>query len=253
MSLKDFSLEQMIASSSIWFDPRTQAHKALYSIESAKSFVTVMATRHDTLVQIPQADSDQAIQRLTSSLAEVNSRHANLGRGLYKNLESLRELATEFKRKALYNDLIDLLFPNGLKAAIQSDFTAESGAGALLAQRLDAPTRELLRALPLPVDEGGNLEVVTDQWVAAAAELGALEHQRAVTERAKNPDAKPVNVRAEMFAWIKAVKTLKSIVKQADVSQETWATIFGDLEAEERSAKKPAAKPPVKPAAEPSP
>ena len=247
MALKDFSLEQMIDSSRIWFDPKTEAHKALYRIDAAKGFLVVMEGRHQVLLQVPRAESEQTIQRLTLLLSDANTRHANLGRGLHKNLESLRELATSPKREALYRDLLDLLFPNGLKAAIQSDFTAEAGAGALLAQRLDAPTREILRAIPLPADEGGHLEAVTDQWVAAAADLGSLERQRSTTERAKNPDAKPINVRAEMFAWLNAVKTLKNIVKQAGVSQETWDTIFGDLENEERSAKKTLAKPATEP------
>jgi hypothetical protein len=237
MAFKNMTAEEMVEISGAWTSTDNAAHSMMKSVARLSGMLPDVQTAHAALVAlIPKNDPRFAqIGRLAS---EADALHDLLARGIYGFLSEAAQLVEDGHELL---SLRDALMPEGLSPVIHATYRGQAGYAKLLRERLDAATKDSLRAVLLP--DSSNLLDRVQAWLDAADRVGKLEEERARMETGGPAlGAHVVNARNQ---WVRTVNALVAVAALAELDAETDRIVFGPLrdaeaKADARSARRSA-------------
>lgn len=242
MALKRLTAQEMVQLSKPWVTPGDPGRAALEKVPLLAALLPRVEAAHGAIFAVEVETEDPKTKALSEQEAELDAEHDSLVKGVYGTLTMLSEVSTQ-KDELLR--LRDLLLPEGLEHA-RKTYRGEAGHAALVASRLDEPTRARLKSIIL--HDKTLLELV-DTWLAAANQLGDLEEERARLAAPAASSAAQIN--AARIAWVRVTNALTANAELAGVEPEDDRTLFSALRAAERTAdgrKRAKPVPPVPPA-----
>jgi hypothetical protein len=178
-NLKDLSLALMVRLSEPWLDPK-RSRGAIEKLPSGKALVGRIDTVFQGLLSTQKQDS-KAVKELSALQQEeagLDKRHDRVLRGIYWVLTGLAELAETAEEEAALLTARDELFPHGLSMT-QRTYAEEAGEIALAEARIGAPSRALLKKVPL---SKGKLWDAVESWFGLGREIGTAEEKRRALE-----------------------------------------------------------------------
>jgi flagellar biosynthesis/type III secretory pathway chaperone len=228
MSRQQLSLAAMQALCQFWLN-EPAPRKILNAHPELKQLIPRIEHAQQTLFAT-DTTKDQRLQKLSQQAQELDGVHDDCIRLLLAIFDALTMLSPD---NSTYTELRDWMFPQGLSHT-QDSYATEVGHALRIEQELPQYKKQLA-AIKM---DGTSLLSVVDQYLTAAANLGAVEQQRATENQ-------PTNIRAARNEWQQVVTLLVTTAKVLKLSAGDTQTLFGQLNA--ASTKKPAKTPPVNP------
>ncbi|WP_437734949.1 hypothetical protein [Sorangium sp. So ce1335] len=237
MALKDLSPRQMVQITAAWLDPERERPR-LVSLKRCAPLLDDIEAAHDGILkshrrQKKANDELSEIQRQQVAVDQVHDRKA---RGAHAVLTGFADLADDPEDAAIYLEIRDQLFADGLKF-ISASYSDEAGEVKLARDRLTPESKAALKALPTP---GGNLLKAVQAWFAAGDELGKLDAQRVQLEAQDRPDQ--ANPRGGQLRarnrWIKVVRSVLQMLELEAADAETTRRLLAPLQREAAKAER---------------
>ncbi|WP_437486484.1 hypothetical protein WME75_03715 [Sorangium sp. So ce1014] len=237
MALKDLSPRQMVQITAAWLDPERERPR-LVSLKRCAPLIDDIEAAHDGILkshrrQKKANDELTGIQQKQVTFDQIHDRKA---RGAHAVLTGFADLADDPEDAAIYLDLRDQLFADGLKF-ISASYSDEAGEVKLARDRLTPESKAALKALPTP---GGHLLKAVQAWFAAGDELGKLDAQRIHLEAQDQPGAtesRGGQLRARN-RWIKVVRTVLQMLELEEADTETTRRLLAPLQREAGKAER---------------
>jgi hypothetical protein len=214
-TLKDLSIQRMVALTEPWLDPKRDRPK-LEALPSGKALLPKIEAAYQGLLSTQKQDATTA-----KEVAKIQNKQA--------------ELDVVHDRKLL--TARDELAPNGLSAT-QRTYAEEAGEIPLAKARLSAKSEALLKKVP--VLGGKKLSSDVDAWFDAGKDLGALEEKRRALEtggKTGGGASRAEALRARNY-WIKVVRHLETSLDLDGADELTARAILGPVRDAEKSAGK---------------
>lgn len=234
MALRGMTIEEMIAVSAGWIDPKDEARRRIEKAPRLVGLLPDLTTAHTGILAVGPS-SDDAVAEIVRLAGQVDATHDLLARGIYGLLTALALLDDNGEELLT---LRDQLFANGLAGAVNATYRGQAGYAALLRERLTPALREQLQGIRL---RSGTLLDRVEAWLAAADELGELERRRARLETLQSPSVK-LQILEARNQWIRVVNAFQSIAQLAQLDEETDRLLFGPLRDAEQTADRRAAR-----------
>ncbi|WP_438018179.1 hypothetical protein WMF18_03455 [Sorangium sp. So ce315] len=237
MALKDLSPRQMVQITAAWLDPERERPR-LVSLKRCAPLLDDIEAAHDGILkshrrQKKTNDELSEIQRKQVSTDQLHDRKA---RGAHAVLTGFADLADDPEDAAIYLEIRDQLFADGLKF-ISASYSDEAGEVKLARDRLTPESKAALKALPTP---GGNLLKAVQAWFAAGDELGKLDAQRVQLEAQDRQE--PVDPRGGQLRarnrWIKVVRSVLQMLELEAADAETTRRLLAPLQRETAKAER---------------
>ncbi|AUX28830.1 MULTISPECIES: hypothetical protein [Sorangium] len=237
MALKDLSPRQMVQITAAWLDPERERPR-LVSLKRCAPLIDDVEAAHDGILkshrrQKKANDELAAIQQKQVAVDQVHDRKA---RGAHAVLTGFADLADDPEDAAIYLEIRDQLFADGLKF-ISASYSDEAGEVKLARDRLTPESKAALRALPTP---GGNLLKAVQAWFAAGDELGKLDAQRVHLEAQDRPGEanSPGGQLRARNRWIKVVRSVLQMLELEGPDAETMGRLLAPLQRETAKAER---------------
>lgn len=193
---------------------------------------------------VPEVTLSARLEELTDEGSSLDWSHDNGMRGVHGFLSGMILLARTEPTRTTLRDVRNQLLPEGLEGT-QKTYRGESGEALLLETRLreNPELAAKIESITVPVDGGVSLGTYVRAWVADAKRLGEVDSERtALVEAAALPGAAPAVTRADARTaraiWRRQVRAMLAIAEATKLSDASFRTIFGDLEAAESIAAK---------------
>ncbi|WP_437335932.1 hypothetical protein [Sorangium sp. So ce394] len=237
MALKDLSPRQMVQITAAWLDPERE-RPLLVSLKRCAPLIDDIEAAHDGILKShrpPKKANDElaAIQQKQVATDQVHDRKA---RGAHAVLTGFADLADDPEDAAIYLEIRDQLFADGLKF-ISASYSDEAGEVKLARDRLTPESKAALKALPTP---GGNLLKAVQAWFAAGDDLGKLDARRVHLEAQDRPgaaDPRGGQLRARN-RWIKVMRSVLQMLELEEADAETTRRLLAPLERETAKAER---------------
>lgn len=227
MALKRLTAEEMVQLSTPWVSEGNAARAAIEKYPVLKALLPQLEAAHAGIFGVQRPPDDPAGQRLSDEEAALDATHDALVRGIHGTLSLLAEFsaaADELLR------LRDILLPEGLEHT-RKTYRGEAGHAALVAARLDSALRDRMGKVQL--HDRTLLELV-DAWLAAAAQLGAREDERA--RLAPPVRTSSLQANGARLAWVRVVNALVANAELAEIDDASKHLLFSALRIAERTA-----------------
>jgi hypothetical protein len=237
-TLKDLSIQRMVALTEPWLDPKRDRPK-LEALPSGKALLPKIEAAYQGLLSTQKQDATTAkeVAKIQNKQAELDVVHDRKLRGTYYLLTALAELSDDEEQEAALLTARDELAPNGLSAT-QRTYAEEAGEIPLAKARLSAKSEALLKKVP--VLGGKKLSSDVDAWFDAGKDLGALEEKRRALEtggKTGGGASRAEALRARNY-WIKVVRHLETSLDLDGADELTARAILGPVRDAEKSAGK---------------
>ncbi|WP_437677650.1 hypothetical protein [Sorangium sp. So ce131] len=240
MALKDLSPRQMVQITAAWLDPERERPRLL-SLKRCAPLIDDVEAAHDGILKAHRKqkkpnDELSDIQRRQVAVDQIHDRKA---RGAHAVLTGFADLADDPEDAAIYIEIRDQLFADGLKF-ISASYSDEAGEVKLARDRLTPESKAALKALPVP---GGNLLKAVQAWFAAGDELGQLDAQRIhlagqdreTKQGAIDPRGGQLRARNR---WIKVVRSVLQMLELESADPETTRRLLAPLQREVAKAER---------------
>ncbi|AUX39504.1 hypothetical protein SOCE26_008970 [Sorangium cellulosum] len=240
MAFKDLSPRQMVQITAAWLDPERERPRLL-SLKRCAPLIDDIEAAHDGILKAhrKQKKVNDEVSDIQQRQVAVDQIHDRKARGAHAVLTGFADLADDPEDAAIYLEIRDQLFADGLKF-IMASYSEEAGEVKLARDRLTPESRAALKALPVP---GGNLLKAVQAWFAAGDELGRLDAQRlhlAAQDRESRQgaaDPRGGQLRARN-RWIKVVRTVLQMLELEEAGADTTRRLLAPLEREVAKAER---------------
>jgi hypothetical protein len=237
-TLKDLSIQRMVALTEPWLDPKRDRPK-LEALPSTKALLPKIEAAYKGLLSTQKQDASiaQEIAAIQIEQASTDVVHDRKLRGSYLLLTALVELSEDEEQEAALLTARDELAPDGLSAT-QRTYAEEAGEIPLAKARLSPKSEALLKKIP--VLGGKKLSNEVEAWFDAGKELGALEDKRRALEtggKTGGGASRAEALRARNY-WIKVVRHLETSLDLDGADESTTHAILGPARQAEKSAAK---------------
>jgi hypothetical protein len=184
------------------------------------------------------------LRKLSAELAVVDARHDTCARvvSLGLDLQAGLHLAADtpdFESAARCARVQRKLFPDGL-SIVNANTRAESGNAARLEKLLldDAEVKTVLKSIPLSGKR--TLLDIANRWIAAGAELGGLEDQRAAAlAQAQGASPTKATIQGARSAWMRVVSQVLGGLEMSDAPSATIEELrHAAVETSDRAARR---------------
>ena len=256
MHLSRLTVGEMLSLSQPFLDPTHPAHQALASRSEVTSLMPRLQEVHQTLLAGLSAD-DQRAGSLQKEVAALDAEHDDLVSGLDSLFQSARFLIEDEEERSRWEQLHQLVLPEGRKMASMS-YQEEASHAALL--------EHILAELPeadqniLKGQRVGNRSIyaIIERWIAVGKELGQKERERLSVPVAPSDDS----LREAQQQWARIVGAISAMLQMALILGELPAAVKQHVLAPLRAAtdrksshpiRPPASAGPSSPPSEPSP
>ncbi|WP_437744125.1 hypothetical protein WMF39_03455 [Sorangium sp. So ce1504] len=237
MALKDLSPRQMVQITGAWLDPERERPR-LVSLKRCAPLIDDIEEAHEGVLKSHrrQKKADDQISEIQQKLVATDQIHDRKARGAHAVLTGFADLADEPEDAAIYLEIRDQLFADGLKF-IGASYSDEAGEVKLARDRLTPESKAALRALPTP---GGNLLKAVQAWFAAGDELGKLDAQRIHLSAEDRPGAaeSPGGQLRARNRWIKVVRSVLQMLELEEAGEETARRLLAPLQRETAKAER---------------
>lgn len=219
---------------------------AFLSISEIAGLHSKLVVLHGELLAArpPEAATSPRLRAVLDEAAEVDVSHDALARAVHGGVSADRGFALAEKppareRARRAEAALAKLFPAGL-TIVNASFLAESGNTARVGSLLEQEPELAAFLEAIPVQNVGNLLLVTHRWIAAGKKLARLEDEREEleAEQVTTPlSSEAVNkLRAR---WIRLVSQVLSLLELSDADPKAIALIRRPiLKASARAAKR---------------
>ncbi|MGK3966955.1 hypothetical protein WMF38_22610 [Sorangium sp. So ce118] len=237
MALKDLSPRQMVQITAAWLDPERERPR-LASLKRCAPLIDDIEAAHDGVLKSHrrQKKANDELTDIQQRQVAIDQVHDRKARGAHAVLTGFADLADDPEDAAIYLEIRDQLFADGLRF-ISASYSDEAGEVKLARDRLTPESKAALKALPTP---GGNLLKAVQAWFAAGDELGKLDAQRVHLEAQDRPDtadSRGGQLRARN-RWIKVVRSVLQMLELEGADAETTRRLLAPLQREAAKAER---------------
>ncbi|WP_438007999.1 hypothetical protein WME89_04355 [Sorangium sp. So ce321] len=237
MALKDLSPRQMVQITAAWLDPERERPR-LASLKRCAPLIDDIEAAHDGVLKSHrrQKKTNDELTEIQQRQVAIDQVHDRKARGAHAVLTGFADLADDPEDAAIYLEIRDQLFTDGLRF-ISASYSDEAGEVKLARDRLTPESKAALKALPTP---GGNLLKAVQAWFAAGDELGKLDAQRVHLEAQDRPDtadSRGGQLRARN-RWIKVVRSVLQMLELEAADAETTRRLLAPLQREAAKAER---------------
>jgi hypothetical protein len=227
----------MVQITGAWLDPERERPR-LASLKRCAPLIDDIEEAHEGVLKSHrrQKKADDQISEIQQKLVATDQIHDRKARGAHAVLTGFADLADDAEDAAIYLEIRDQLFADGLRF-IGASYSDEAGEVKLARDRLTPESKAALRALPTP---GGNLLKAVQAWFAAGDELGKLDAQRIhlhAQERPDGADPRGGQLRARN-RWIKVVRSVLQMLELEGADEETARRLLAPLQREAAKAER---------------
>ncbi|WP_437600628.1 hypothetical protein WMF28_03550 [Sorangium sp. So ce590] len=154
MALKDLPPRQMVQITAAWLDPERERPR-LVSLKRCAPLIDDIEAAHDGILKSHrlQKKANDELTGIQQKQVVFDQIHDRKARGAHAVLTGFADLADDREDAAIYLDLRDQLFADGLKF-ISASYSDEAGEVKLARDQLTPESKAALKALPTL---GGNL------------------------------------------------------------------------------------------------
>ena len=199
MHLSRLSIGEMLSLSQTFLDPTHAAHQALAGTPEVASLMPRLRDVNQVLLASQSADEVRA-GSLQKEVTTLDAEHDDLVSGLDCLFQSARHLIEDAEERARWEQLHELLLPEGRKMALMS-YQVEADNAALLEHilaELPAADRETLKGQC--IGKRSALELI-ERWIAVGKELGKKERERLSVPVAPTDSA----LQSAQHQWVRIV------------------------------------------------
>lgn len=194
MAARNLLSSEMITVSERWVNAKAD-RSLLGSIPMLAAMLPMIDVAHGALIDAQKAAAPEASEKELAELstrgADTDHLHDRKGRGVWKVLDGLADLADSPADAAACTALRDRFMPDGL-SILQASWAAEAGNAERVESELHDPAfAHELAAVPLPGKKSTLLDAVKAH-VTAGRRLGVIEARRGELEQAAQA-AKPAD------------------------------------------------------------
>lgn len=211
MALRSLSTENMVVVTDALTKRGSPERGAIEAVpEAAALLPQIEAAHRGLLASQPIVNADVA--KLSAQLAEADTRHDALIRGIHLRFESELQLATESDERAELARARDAVLPTGLTVITRS-WTEQAGEARLREARVDA---SIQRTLTRTKTRGGTLFEHYQELQELALRIDRLERERAALIGAQTPGSESVKARNQ---WIRCINALAMVLAAVGVDE----------------------------------
>ncbi len=255
MHLSRLNIGEMLSLSQPFLDPTHAAHQALASRSEVASLMPRLQEVHQALLTGVSAD-DKRADSLQKEVVALDAEHDDLVSGLDGLFQSVRFLIDDEEERLRWEQLHQLVLPEGRKMANMS-YQEEASHAALLEHilaELPEADRNILQAQRV-----GNRTVyaIIERWIVVGKTLGQKERERLAVPAAPSDDS----LREAQQQWARIVGAISAMLQMALILGELPAAVKQHVLAPLRAAtdrkssrpiRPPASAAPSSPSADPS-
>lgn len=219
MHLSRLSIAEMLSLSQTFLDPAHPAHQALAGAPEVTSLMPRLREVNQVLLASQSADELRA-GSLQKEVTSLDAEHDDLVSGLDCLFQSARLLVEDEQERARWEQLHELLLPEGRKMASMT-YQVEADNAALLAHilaELPAADRETLKGQC--IGKRSALELI-ERWIAVGKELGQKERERLSVPVAPTDSA----LQAAQHQWVRLVGAMSAMLQMAELLGELPAGV----------------------------
>ena len=176
MHLSRLSIGEMLSLSQTFLDPTHAAHQALAGTPEVASLMPRLRDVNQVLLASQSADEVRA-GSLQKEVTTLDAEHDDLVSGLDCLFQSARHLIEDAEERARWEQLHELLLPEGRKMALMS-YQVEADNAALLEHilaELPAADKDTLKGQFM--GKRSAFEII-ERWIVVGKELGKKERER---------------------------------------------------------------------------
>lgn len=234
MSLKYLTRDEMVGITATWTDRTHADRRTLARIPSVGGLLPLVEEAHHELAALPSTETSADAKDLSAALLSMDLRHDSYVRVTHYALDAHIHLAVAKgmdEEATSLEKLKDKLLPDGLRL-VDYSYSEESSQAKLLESRLTATDRAVLANIPI---RDGNLLHAVDAWIRAGRDLGKMQsqHEQQQSKREQSPAAQDEAARNK---WIRAVKTVRMVLKLMSSEEPGVRAILDKLDRLEREA-----------------
>lgn len=214
MHLSRLSIAEMLSLSQTFLDPAHPAHQALAGAPEVTSLMPRLREINQVLLASQSADELRA-GSLQKQVTSLDAEHDDLVSGLDCLFQSARLLIEDEQERARWEQLHELLLPEGRKMASMT-YQVEADNAALLEHilaELPAADRETLQGQC--IGKRSALELI-ERWIAVGKELGKKERERLSVPIAPTDSA----LQAAQHQWVRLVGAMSAMLQMAELLGE---------------------------------
>lgn len=166
------------------------------------------------MVAAAQPPSNAAVRKLTALLGEKDARHDDIVRAFADRFASEIGVTKDPELRELLDEVLVAVLATG-RSITNRSYTEQSGEGRMRANRVTEEHRKVMRKLV--TIEGTTYEELYDELQQLAADIGALETQRADLLDAQRRQLKRREAR---LRWIEVINAIATMLRLARVDEE---------------------------------
>jgi hypothetical protein len=257
MHLSRLTIGEMLSLSQTFLDPSHPAHQALAGAPEVTSLMPRLREVNQVLLASQSADELRA-GSLQKAVTTLDAEHDDLVSGLDCLFQSARLLIEDEEERARWEQLHELLLPEGRKLANMS-YQVEADNAALLEHILaELPDADRDTLKKQYMGKRSALEII-ERWIAVGKELGKKERERLSVPVAPTDSA----LQSAQHQWVRIVGAMSAMLQMAEllgelppgVKQHVLGPLRAatDRKAQRRTGPDPQESPVQAPAASPSP
>lgn len=231
MSLRDLANAEMVAVTKFWVDAASSSHRVLSTRRLTAAILPEVERAHAMVARLGAWVSTRLVD-IQGEQGTTDIDHDSHVRGIYHRLLSEEELATDPAVAALYRDLRNLLFPEGL-ALVKRSYRYEAGHAVIVESRLSDEVRDALLRLPT---HNGTLLTATLNYLQLGYRLGELDEERAQFNENLQPDRAENNQARSV--WINAVSMMRMAAAMIGPEDVELAAVMALLDKAEAQAQR---------------
>ena len=214
MHLSRLSIGEMLSLSQTFLDPTHAAHQALAGTPEVASLMPRLRDVNQVLLASQSADEVRA-GSLQKEVTTLDAEHDDLVSGLDCLFQSARHLIEDAEERARWEQLHELLLPEGRKMALMS-YQVEADNAALLEHilaELPAADKDTLKGQFM--GKRSAFEII-ERWIVVGKELGKKERERLSVPVAPTDSA----LQAAQHQWVRLVGAISAMLQMAELLGE---------------------------------
>ncbi len=214
MHLSRLSVGEMLSLSQTYLDPTHIAHQALAGTPEVASLMPRLREVNEVLLASQSADALRA-GSLQNEVTSLDAEHDDLVSGLDCLFQSARFLIEDEQERARWEQLHELLLPDGRKLAAMS-YQVEADNAALLQLIIaELPAADLEALKEQRIGKRSAFEII-QRWIAVGKELGQKERERLSVPVAPTDSA----LQAAQHQWVRIVGAMSAMLQMAELLGE---------------------------------
>ena len=219
MHLSRLSVGEMLSLSQTFLDPTHAAHQALSGTPEVASLMPRLREVNEVLLASQSADAQRA-GSLQKEVTSLDAEHDDLVSGLDCLFQSARFLIEDEQERARWEQLHELILPEGRKMAAMS-YQVEADNAALLQLIIaELPDADLEALKEQRIGKRSALEII-ERLVAVGRELGHKERERLAVPVAPTDSA----LQAAQNQWVRIVGAMSAMLQMAELLGELPAGV----------------------------